>query len=509
MNIQDAKNIKNKKVAIIGAGIGGIAAAIRLANQGHDVEVFEANSYAGGKLSQFQQGEYRFDAGPSLFTMPHFVDELFELSGKNPKDYFEYIRLPEVCRYFWEDGTRLNVSADIETFANDAEKNLGEPAEKIRNFLKDSALKYEILSGLFLEDSLHKLSTWTSRKAFRGYLNLPKLGIFGTMNDANEQYFSTKKAVQLFNRYATYNGSDPYQTPATLNIIPHLEYNIGAFFPKNGMNGITQSLVKLAEDLGVKFHFNSKAKEILIEDKKIKGIKVQDFRLGVENTSYLIHHTSAVVSNMDVTPTYRKLLPHAKHPDKILNQAKSGSGLIFYWGIKREFKELGLHNIFFSDDYKTEFEHQFEKKTIYHDPTIYLNITSKYKQDDAPEGCENWFILLNAPANEGQDWDKIIAEARQNVIDKLSRNLGINVADLIENESILDPRSIEMRTSSAQGALYGNSSNNKFAAFMRHANFSSEIKNLYFVGGSVHPGGGIPLALSSAKIVAEMIENSK
>ncbi len=497
------------KVAIIGAGIGGIAAAIRLANQGYNVEVFEANSYAGGKLSQFQQGEYRFDAGPSLFTMPHFVDELFELSGKNPKDYFEYIRLPEVCRYFWEDGTRLNVSADIETFANDAEKNLGEPAEKIRNFLKDSALKYEILSGLFLEDSLHKLSTWTSRKAFRGYLNLPKLGIFGTMNEANEQYFSTKKAVQLFNRYATYNGSDPYQTPATLNIIPHLEYNIGAFFPKKGMNGITQSLVKLAEDLGVKFHFNSRVKEIIIENEKTTGIEIQNSSLKTIHTSYTVHHTSTVISNMDVTPTYRKLLPNAKHPDKILNQAKSGSGLIFYWGIKREFKELGLHNIFFSDDYKTEFEHQFEKKTIYYDPTIYLNITSKYKQDDAPEGCENWFILLNAPANEGQDWDNIIAEARQNVIDKLSRNLGVNVADLIENESILDPRSIEMRTSSAQGALYGNSSNNKFAAFMRHANFSSKIKNLYFVGGSVHPGGGIPLALSSAKIVAEMIEMSE
>ena len=496
------------KVAIIGAGIGGIAAAIRLANQGYDVEVFEANSYAGGKLSQFQQGEYRFDAGPSLFTMPHFVDELFELSGKNPKDYFEYIRLPEVCRYFWEDGTRLNVSADIETFANDAEKNLGEPAKKIRNFLKDSALKYEILSGLFLEDSLHKLSTWTSRKAFRGYLNLPKLGIFGTMNEANEQYFSTKKAVQLFNRYATYNGSDPYQTPATLNIIPHLEYNIGAFFPKNGMNGITQSLVKLAEDLSVKFHYNTKIEEI------VPPVEASNRRDGEAKTFSIISEQvknspsggwGAVVSNMDVTPTYRKLLPHAKHPDKILNQAKSGSGLIFYWGIKQEFKELGLHNIFFSDDYKTEFEHQFEKKTIYHDPTIYLNITSKYKQDDAPEGCENWFILLNAPANEGQDWDSIIAEARQNVIDKLSRNLGINVADLIESESILDPRSIEMRTSSAQGALYGNSSNNRFAAFMRHANFSSDIKNLYFVGGSVHPGGGIPLALSSAKIVADMV----
>ncbi len=494
------------KAAIIGAGIGGIATAIRLANKGHEVEVFEANSYPGGKLSEFQQGQYRFDAGPSLFTMPQFVDELFELSGKNPSDYFEYIRLPEVCRYFWEDGTRLNVSADINKFAEDAERNLGEPAEKTRKFLKDSALMYSILSGLFLEDSLHKLSTWTSKKAFRGYLNIPKLGIFDSMNGANESYFSTKKAVQLFNRYATYNGSDPYQTPATLNIIPHLEYNVGAFFPKNGMYGITLSLEKLATDLGVKFHYNARVEEILAEEGEVNGIKIRETRNeNEEKSSFNFHHSTFIISNMDVTPTYRKLLPNEKHPDKILNQAKSGSGLIFYWGIKKDFKELGLHNIFFSDDYRVEFEHQFQKKTIYNDPTIYLNITSKYKKDDAPEGCENWFVLINAPANDGQDWDKIIAETRQNVIDKLSRNLGINVAELIENESILDPRSIELKTSSAQGALYGNSSNNKFAAFLRHANFSSKIKNLYFVGGSVHPGGGIPLALSSAKIVAEMI----
>ncbi|GAB2646054.1 phytoene desaturase family protein [Emticicia sediminis] len=496
------------KTAIIGAGIGGIATAIRLACKGHKVEVFEANTYPGGKLSEFQQGKYRFDAGPSLFTMPQFVTELFELSGRNPDEYFQYIKLPEVCRYFWDDGTRLNVSADINAFAKDAEKKLGEPAENIIQFLKEAAFKYEILSGLFLEDSLHKFSTWTSKKAFKGYLNLPKLGIFGTMNKANESFFKQPKTVQLFNRYATYNGSDPYQTPATLNIIPHLEYNVGAFFPKDGMFGITQSLVNLAKDLGVKFHFGSKVEEILVENEKVKGLRVRGSNSEVENTHspFTIHHSSFIISNMDVTPTYRKLLPNAKHPDKILNQAKSGSGLIFYWGIKKEFKELGLHNIFFSNDYKTEFEHQFQKKTIYHDPTIYLNITSKYKKDDAPEGCENWFILLNAPANEGQDWDKIIAEARRNVIDKLSRNLGVNVGDLIENESILDPRSIELRTSSAQGALYGNSSNNKFAAFLRHANFSSDIKNLYFVGGSVHPGGGIPLALSSAKIVADMIE---
>ena len=491
-----------KKVVIIGAGIAGIASAIRLAHKGLDVSVFEANTYAGGKLSSFEITGYRFDAGPSLFTLPHLVTELFELVGKNPTDFFEYEQLTKVCRYFWEDKTRLTAYAEPQKFAEEVEKITGEPAEKIIQFLKDSAFKYEVLDGLFLQDSLHKLSTWTSKKALKGYLNLPKLGIFGTMNEANQKLFKNPKIVQLFNRYATYNGSDPYQTPATLNIIPHLEYNLGAFFPKKGMVSITDSLVKLAESLGIKFYFETKVEEIVVEEGNVKGLIVKNNADKVLNPA-CIEAFDYVVSNMDVTHTYRKLLPNEKHPNFLLNQPKSSSGVIFYWGIKKQFPELDLHNILFSDNYPEEFKTMFEQKTIYHDPTVYINITSKHKPDDAPEGCENWFVLINAPANEGQDWDEIIAQTKENILKKISRILGQNIAELIECEEILDPRTIESKTSSAQGALYGNSSNNRFAAFLRHANFSSKIKNLYFVGGSVHPGGGIPLALSSAKIMSD------
>ena len=493
------------KAAIIGAGIAGIASSIRLAVAGYKVDVFEANAYPGGKLSTFAHttsdgGVYRFDAGPSLFTMPELVDDLFSLAGRNPADYFEYIRLQETCRYFWDDGTRLTAWADHDRFAQEVETVLGEPGQHLLDQLADSALKYNVTEKLFLQKSLHKLGTWFGRDALRGYVNLPKLGVFGTMNAANERRFEHPKLVQLFNRYATYNGSDPYQTPATLNIIPHLEYNIGAFFPKKGMVSITNSLVKLAEDLGVRFHFNTRVEEVVTEGKRVLGLRT------AESNADVIPF-GLVISNMDVVNAFRKLLPKAKQPERILRQPKSSSGLIFYWGIKREFAELDLHNIFFSNDYKAEFEHLFGQNKLYSDPTVYLNITSKHKTDDAPTGRENWFILLNAPNNTGQNWDTIIAEARQNVIRKLSHVLGIDVEPLIETESVLDPRSIEARTSSSQGALYGNSSNNRFAAFLRHANFSSEFSNLYFVGGSVHPGGGIPLCLLSAKIATELIDN--
>ncbi|MEP0712139.1 MAG: phytoene desaturase, partial [Algoriphagus sp.] len=188
-----------------------------------------------------------------------------------------------------------------------------------------------------------------------------------------------------------------------------------------------------------------------------------------------------------------------------LSQPKSSSALIFYWGIKRDFPELDLHNIFFSANYPVEFDHIFNRGTIYEDPTIYVNITSTHKADDAPPGGMNWFTMINVPNNQGQDWDHLIAEAKRNIIHKLNRILKTDIESLIEVEEILDPRTIESKTSSAQGALYGNSSNNKFAAFLRHANYSSSIKNLYFCGGSVHPGGGIPLCLLSAKIMSEMI----
>ncbi|MGB4773997.1 MAG: FAD-dependent oxidoreductase, partial [Daejeonella sp.] len=263
-----------------------------------------------------------------------------------------------------------------------------------------------------------------------------------------------------------------------------------------GMFSITKSLVKLAEDLDVKFHYNTLVDEIVVENKKAKGVKIND----------TIVSGDLVISNMDVWFTYKKLLKNQLPPARILKQERSSSALIFYWGIKKTFSQLDLHNVFFSEDYQQEFDHIWKKKNIYHDPTVYLNISSKYNPADAPEGFENWFTMINVPSNIGQDWDQLIAEAKANILKKLSKNLGENISSLITCEAVLDPRSIEIKTSSYQGSLYGTSSNNQFSAFLRHANFSSKIKGLYFAGGSVHPGGGIPLALLSAKIVSDLID---
>lgn len=482
-----------KSVAIIGSGIAGIASAIRLAQAGHQVTVYESNAYPGGKLTELTRKGYRFDAGPSLFTLPEQVEELFKLCGENPKEHFSYKKLPSTCKYFYPDGTVVNAWADQEKLLEEFETKLDEPRAHVQKALQKSAFLYEELAPLFMHSSLHKMSTWLGSSAFKAYASINKFDFNRSMNKANSSLFNNPKTVQLFNRYATYNGSDPYQTPATLNIIPHLEFGIGAYFPTRGMHDITQSLFQLAKRQGVEFVFETKVERIVVHEDKAKGIE----------TSMGFHKAQRVISNMDIMGTYRQLLKGHKAPKKVLNQPRSSSALIFYWGIKKDFKALDLHNIFFSADYKAEFEHIFKQGTIYHDPTVYVNITSTQKPDDAPEGCQNWFTMVNVPNNTGQDWDMLIEQARTSIIKKLSASLGEDLQQLIEVEEVLDPRLIESKTSSIGGSLYGNSSNSKFAAFMRHPNFSNRIKNLYFVGGSVHPGGGIPLCLLSAKIMAD------
>jgi phytoene desaturase len=244
----------------------------------------------------------------------------------------------------------------------------------------------------------------------------------------------------------------------------------------------------------VKFHYSSRIDEILIKQHQAVGVSLN----GEQQLADL------VVSNMDVYPTYKELMADQPQPEKVLNQERSSSAVIFYWGVNRNFKELGLHNIFFSNNYKEEFKHIFDSKDVYEDPTVYVNISSKLTKTDAPEGMENWFVMVNVPANSGQDWDKLIDQIRKNVIEKLSKRLKLDIAEHIITEHILEPRTIESKTSSSGGALYGTSSNSKFAAFLRHPNFHRKIKNLYFSGGSVHPGGGIPLCLLSAKIIDDL-----
>ncbi len=486
-----------KQAIVVGAGVGGMATAIRLADKGYKVAVYEANPYPGGKLTEVSKDGFRWDAGPSLFTLPNLVDELVELAADKNAIEFDYEQLPVITKYFYPDNVTVDAYSDVNDFAEELENKLGEKKERVLKFLELSKEKYDLTADLFLFSSLHKLSTYLKPKVLGLGLKLHRLNMLTSMAKYNKKFFEHPLTAQLFNRYATYNGSDPYKAPATLNIIPHLEHNVGAYFPKGGMYTITKTLTQVAESKGVKFHFGKPVQEIVVEGKLLKGIKVAGE----------LKEADIVVSDTDIVNTYRRLLPDVKEPKFITGQPRSSSALIFYWGIKKEFPDLDVHNILFSEDYKTEFEHLFDQQTIYDDPTVYIYISSKRCPDDAPAGMENWFTMINVPNNTGQDWEELKKKARATILKKLEHKFGYSIENLIVSEDVLDPITIEQRTSSHQGSLYGNSSNNVFAAFLRHSNFSSRIKGLYFCGGSVHPGGGIPLCLASAKIVANLIDD--
>jgi len=484
-----------QKAIIIGAGIAGIATSIRLAQKGYEVDVYEANNYPGGKLTSFSMDGYRFDAGPSLFTLPHLVTELFDLCGERVEDHFSYEKKDTICNYFWEDGHRYNMPSMPSEIVDSLSKSFGEDPTIISQYLKSSGSKYELTNSIFIEKSLHKLSTYFSKETLSAFLKSYELGLLNSLHETNSKIFKSDKLVQLFDRYATYNGSSPYKTPGIMSMIPHLEMGLGTYFPKGGMQSITDSLVSLAERQGVKFHYGQQVSEVILKGKNAIGVVVNKRKIDSE----------VVVSNMDIFSTYKKLLPQSKAPKRILSQERSSSALIFYWGVKGAFPQLDLHNIIFSNNYKEEFDYIFDKKQVHHDPTIYINISAKCNSNDAPVGCENWFVMINTPSNVGQDWESIISKAKTDIISKINRNLKIDLESLIQCETSLDPRSIETKTMSHQGSLYGTSSNNRFAAFLRHPNFSKRIKGLYFVGGSVHPGGGIPLCLNSAKIVSNLL----
>ena len=484
-----------KKVIVIGSGIAGLAVSIRLALKGYNVQVFEQNSYPGGKLSSFSIKDYRFDAGPSLFTMPHLVTELFKLAGEDVKNYFEFSKKEIACNYFWQDGTSFTAYGERKKFLKEVEKIFDEPQYNVDQYLKKAKKKYDLTSSLFLEQSLHRLKTFISLDTLKALFQLKTFELQKSLHQANTQSFSSPHLIQLFDRYATYNGSDPYQTSGIMTLIQHLESAYGTFVPKKGMVSITESLFGLAKRLGVKFSFETGVKEIKVKLGVVSGIKTNSDSFS----------SDYVISNMDVFHTYKKLLPNEIPPINRLKQERSSSAVIFYWGIKQSFPDLDLHNIFFSKNYKKEFQAIFKDKTVSEDPTIYINITSKEVVGDAPKGCENWFIMINTPADHGQDWTQIVNRLRSHIITNISKRLSVDLKNLIVCEEVLTPPDIESKTQSYMGALYGASSNDTMAAFLRHPNFSNRIKNLYFCGGSVHPGGGIPLCLLSAKIVDELI----
>lgn len=483
-----------KKMIVIGSGIGGLATAIRLELKGYDVHVYEKNDYPGGKLTVLEGGGFRFDAGPSVFTLPHLVTELFELAGKNPSDYFEYIKHPVSAKYFWNDGTIFTAPANQQEFIDKASETFKVDKEQLAKYFKNAQRKFNISSPVFLNKSIHKPKNYWSKDYITSYPSLITMDIFKSMNATNKASLSHPKLTQVMDKFASYIGSNPYKTPGIMTLLPHLEITEGVYFPKEGMHAITQSIFRLAKELGVEFHFNSPVQSITTVKNKVTGIQLEDQFIA----------SDFVFCNTDAHFAHKHLLKTKKLPFSV-TQERSSSVVVFYWGINREFKELDLHNMFYPDDYQAEFEGIFNTGKIIEDASIYIHRSCHVNPSDAPQGMENWFVMIMVPSDTNKVTAQTVKEIRKQTIEKLNRILHTNIEQHIVFEDYLSPQLIEQKTNSYHGALHGVSTNSAFSFFYRHSNFSKKYKNLHFVGGSTHPGGGIPQCLQSAKIATHGI----
>lgn len=480
---------------IIGSGIAGLSAAIRLAAAGQKVLVLEKNAQVGGKMGEITADGFRWDTGPSVITMRLVFEDLFRAAGRCLEDYVTLLPVEPLTRYFWPDGKRLDATRDLQRMAEQIEAFEPRDVEGYLAFLAYAARLHRLTGPAFI---------YGDPVSPRTFLQVPvnewrHIDGWRTMQTAINSFVRSPHLRQLLGRFATYVGASPFRAPATLSVIAHVEMTGGVWYPQGGIYTIARALEKLALELGVEMQLNAPVDEIIVREKRAVGVRVNGTVLAARH----------ILSNVDAAHTYQKLLPTGAVPPsavRAFTQAEpSVSGFILLLGVRGQHPQLAHHNIFFCQDYAREFEDIFQRGQPPTDPTVYVAITSKRDATHAPSGCENWFVLVNAPPlDERYHWPSRAAEYRQHVFNTLARH-GVDLSGSIITEKMLTPVEIEALTGARRGALYGASSNNMFAAFRRPHNVSPHIQNLYLAGGTAHPGGGVPMVMLSGAAAARQI----
>lgn len=485
-----------RSIIVIGAGIGGLSTAIRLRSAGYAVTIYEKNPRVGGKMYEIERDGFRFDTGPSVITMRHVFEELFATAGRNLDDYITLEPIEPMTRYFWRDGTIFDASSNLTKMAQQIAQLDERDVEGYFEFLAYAARIHRITGDVFIYDRPPRPSSFTKVPPW----DWLKADPFRTMSAAANRFIRTPKLRQLLGRFATYVGGNPYLAPATLNVIAHVELTGGVWYPRGGIYNIAAGMERLARELGVQICCDHPVREIAIQDGQVQGVHL-------ENGTFA--PAEVVVANSDVATTYNHLLPTGAIPQRKIdhrsNYEPSCSGFVMLLGIDRTFDDLIQHNIFFSDDYRAEFDAIFGQLRPPDDPTIYVSITSKTDPAHAPDGGENWFVLVNAPPLSDQyDWETQKGIYRDRILANLAAR-GYDVRDHIVSETIWTPRDLETHSGAWRGALYGPSANDRLAVFLRPHNRSRDVKGLYFAGGTTHPGGGVPMVTLSGKVAAELV----
>jgi phytoene desaturase len=486
-----------KHVVVVGAGFGGLAAAIHLRRRGVLVTVLEKNDHLGGKVDQWCSGGYRFDTGPTLLTMPDVVREAFRAAGTRLEDHCELVRLDPLCRYSFADGSVLDATDDPAVMGSRVAALSPPDAGSYQRFLAHAERVYGAAAEPFLFTPFGSLRATDLLRNVRLAPAVFRLDAFRTLHASVASFFRDPRLQQLFDRFATYNGSSPYLAPATLAVIPFVEFHFGGWYVKGGMACLASALGDAARSTGAVIRTGTPVARIDAAAGRVTGVRLES---GERIPG------DAVVCNADAVYAQDSLLGDPgrrrvsrRPPDPSL------AGFVLLLGVRKRFGQLAHHNVFFSGDYEGEFRALVERGEAAAEPTVYVSVSAHSDPAHAPAGGSNLFVLVNAPPlGPRARWDDGGRSYRDLVVRLLERRGLEGLARAIEVERVITPDMFAARYNAFRGSIYGTSSNSMFAAFRRPPNRSGSLRGLYFAGGSAHPGGGIPLVLLSGKMAAEL-----
>lgn len=492
----ERKTLFMKKIVIVGGGLGGLASAVTLAHAGFEVELFEKNDHLGGKLMPVELGSYHFDFGPNTITMPAVFNRVISQTGEDPQEYLDFIPLKVHTRNHFPDGQAFDFSSNPEEMVHQLQTIDPAAADKYPAFIKEISRLYKLSERFFFPVTF---------QSWRDYLS-PSLGFAlfqvrpaESMHHFFQRYFTNPFLVQAFDRYATYIGSSPYRAPATFSMIAYLELVEGVYYTKGGNTGIAEAFAAVARKSGAALHTGTAVTKIITDSGQARGVELED---GTRIAADL------VILNGDLLSALPALIKEAERPSfsdaKVAAFEPSISAFVITVGLTERLDLLKHHNVFFSSDYRQEFKDLFDASVYSEEPTVYISNSSYTDPSVSPEG-DNLFILVNAPALTAEGKLQINPEAYKERIYDFLLSYGIDIRKHLAEEKIFTPAFIREKFGSFRGALYGPSSNRPKDAFLRPANASKDIRNLYFVGGSTHPGGGSPMVVLSGLNVANNI----
>jgi phytoene desaturase len=482
-------------VVVIGGGVGGLCAAIRLQAADHQVTLLERNDTVGGKLAARTIDGFSFDTGPSLLTLPAVFDEVFALADSTLAGEVTLDRLDPQCRYRWRDGSSLDVHDDVEQTMRVFDAFAPGAGAQLRELLDRSATTWSVSERTFFAGPM--ASPRDLMKRMRSPRDLLEIDPLRTLAARARSTFDDPRLQQWLGRYATYSGSSPYLAPATLGCITHIEQALGAWHIRGGLVELAQALEQTARRLGVEIRTSTDVAAV-----EVGTLGVDDGVTGVRLVTGERLAARIVICNADAEHLYRDLLPDSRALAKVQRAPRSTSGFALLIGVDGRTENLAHHNIGFSGDSRAEFA-ALERGELADDPTVYVCASSVTDPSQAPPECENWFVLANVPSGDHLDWTQLTKRYTRTVMNTLARH-GWDVSTRARFVEPITPADIARNYRAPGGAIYGTSSNGTRSAFLRPNNIGAR-RGLYLVGGSSHPGGGLPLVATSARIVAEQI----